>query len=240
MKLSLRYLFTFAIISAVAPVSSTASPPVVAVRDAQHVTVAGNFDSLRAAITELCRRAGVELQAYEAADRPFAASYEDIPLAEALERLLRSEIYLAGLRPVEHGRPVVTWLRVSGSVAGVSAPQPSDLVPPAAVRLKSGIEAIELGVAPKIVETALTSSDTAARNTARRRILDALSEDQASLQRYVNRDVELVVDELAPFPHAVELVSVLQNMTRDTDERKQFQEILRVLRLRQLDAEGRS
>jgi hypothetical protein len=219
---------------------SYAAPPTIEVYDSQRVTVSGSFDSLRGAVTELCRRAGVDLRAYEAEDRSFTASYEDLSLADALARLLRSEIYLAGLRPGERGGAVVTWLRVSGSKGGVATPPTPALaaLAPAAVTLEPGIEAIELGVAPKIVETALTSSDTAARNTARRRILEALSEDQASLQRYIDRDVTLVVDELAGFPHAADLVSSLQNVTRDMDERNHIQAILRALRLRQLDAEG--
>jgi hypothetical protein len=219
---------------------ATAAPPTIEVYDSQRVTVSGNFDSLRSAVIELCRRAGVDLRAYEAEDRAFAASYENLSLADALARLLRSEIYLAGLRPGERGGAVVTWLRVSGSKGAVAtAPTPAlAALAPAAVTLEPGIDAIELGVTPKIVETALTSSDTAARNTARRRILEALSEDQASLQRYVGRDVTLVVEELAVFPHATELVSSLQNVTRDMAERNHIQEILRALRLRQLDAEG--
>jgi len=217
-----------------------ADAPNIMVQDGQRVTVSGNFDSLRRAIAEVCKRAGVELRAYDAEDRPFTASYESIPLADALARLLRSEIYLAGLRPAEpSGGAIVTWLRVSGSKRGVAgltlAASSTEAAPP--VSLEPGIAAIELGVAPKIVETALTSSDTSARNTARRRILEALSEDQASLQRYVDRDVAQVVDELAGFPHAVELLVSLQNVTHDVSERNHIQAILGALRLRRLEAE---
>jgi hypothetical protein len=240
--MGMRFVFKVALPTLLVFVTASASaqPPVLAVDDTQRVTVTGSFDSLRAAVVELCRGAGVELRAYEAEDRPFAASYENIPLSDALARLLRSEIYLAGLRPGEaDGGAIVSWLRVSGSKGGVVGQLDAEIATraPAAVTLKPGIESIELGVAPKIVETALTSSDTAARNTARRRILETLSEDQASLQRYVSRDVTVVVDELAPFPHAVELVSVLQNVTREVDERNQLQEILRALRLRRLELE---
>jgi hypothetical protein len=236
MSLLFRIGASVLVLTAVAAHADGAQP-LIAVHDAQRVTITGHFDSLRGVVVELCRRAGVELRAYDAADRPLVAGYENIPLADALARLLRSEIYLAGVRADEHrGAGVVAWLRVSGSKAGSSSEPVTQgaALAPVAIALEPGIEAIDLGVAPKIVETALTSSDTAARNNARRLILETLSDDSASLQRYIGRDVTAVVNELAAFPHAVELVGVLQNVTRDMDERNHIQEILRALRLRQI------
>jgi hypothetical protein len=62
------------------------------------VTLSGSAASLRDVIQQLCAASGVELRQYDAQDRPFAGSYEGMPLSELLPRLLRSESYAAGLR----------------------------------------------------------------------------------------------------------------------------------------------
>lgn len=224
--------------SLLASPSAWAANVTIDVDPQQRVTVSGAGDSLRNAIEEICERANVMLVSYEAEDHAFSATYTRIPLSDALARLLRSEVYLAGVRPGESRQgATVTWLRVSGSKGGVPGAilAASSERPKPNISLQPGIAEIELGVAPKIVETALASDDTGARANARRLILEALRDDEASLHRFADREVDIVVDELAAFPHAVELVNAMQSVTRNVEQRNHIQDIVRSLKLRQLD-----
>lgn len=213
---------------------ASAAPLAIDVDAAQTVTITGSSDSLRAAIAEICQRADVKLVAYEAPDRPFSASYQHIPLSEALGRLLRSEIFLVGVRSSDNAsEPVVTWLRVSGSTGGVAnvpIPDSASAQPPAA---SSAGSSVDLGVGPALVEAALTSQDTFARNNARRAILEALRGDPASLERFLDTDVAMVVDQMAAFPHSAELLNSLQSVTTNVEQRTKIQTLLRSLRMRQ-------
>jgi hypothetical protein len=223
---------TFVVLGAGAAAPARAASLSIDVDDEQTVTITGSSESLRATITELCRRANVELVAYEAPDRPIAAAYQRIPLSEALGRLLRSEIFLVGIRPGE--RPtsqVVTWLRVSGSTGGVASAPASDGAA-AAAPAASG-PALDLGVAQNLIDTALTSQDTFSRNNARRTILEALRGDPAPLQRFLDNDVSAVVEQIAAYPHAAELLNSLQSVTTSVEQRTKIQTLLRSLRMRQ-------
>lgn len=204
----------------------------------QNVTIVGNSESLRAAVADLCTRANVRLIAYEAEDRPFSASYQQLPLTEALARLLRSEIYLVGLRPRrEGGGEIVTWLRVSGAKGGTGGPivtaGPTQAVPPA-----GAAAAIDIGVATEVIEAALTSNDTIARNNARRTILENLRSNPAALQRYLEQDAAVLVEQLVGYPHATEFLNSLQSVGGDVKQRTQIQTVLRGIRA-SLDAARR-
>jgi hypothetical protein len=215
-----------------------AAPLAIEVDDGQTVTITGSSDSLRAAIAEICQRAEVKLVAYEAPDRPFSASYHRIPLSEALGRLLRSEIFLVGVRSDDHAGQLVTWLRVSGATGGVaSAPTPEPGGAAAQPAASSG-PSVDLGVQQLLVDTALTSEDTFARNNARRSILEALRGDPAPLERFLETDVAAVVDQLAGYQHAAELLNSLQSVTTNVEQRTKIQTLLRSIRLRQ-DADRR-
>jgi hypothetical protein len=203
------------------------------VDSAQNVTIVGASDSLRSTIADLCARAGVRLLAYEAEDRPFSASYQQLPLAEALARLLRAEIFLVGLRPRDDGGgDLVTWLRVSGAKGGVGGPLFAAGTTQAGPS-PSAAAAIDLGIAANVIETALTSDDTIARNNARRTILENLRGNPAPLQRYLEQDTVVLVDQLAGFPHAAEFLNSLQSVGGDVKQRSQIQTILRGIRARQ-------
>jgi len=197
----------------------------------QRVTIVGSSDSLRSAVTDLCARADVRLLAYEAEDRPFSASYQQLPLSEALARLLRSEIFLVGLSPRQDGEgDLVTWLRVSGAKGGVGGPL---FAGTQAGGSPSAVAAIDLGVTSDVLATALSSDDVIARNNARRTILQNLRGDPAPLQRYLQNDVVVLVDQLVGFPHAAEFLNSLQSVGGDVKQRSQIQMVLRGIRARQ-------
>jgi hypothetical protein len=205
----------------------------IEVDSAQKVSIAGSSDSLRSAITDLCERANVRLLAYEAEDRAFSASYQKLPLAEALARLLRSEIFLVGLRSKDaDGDDVVTWLRVSGAKGGVGGPLFA-----AGAKDKQfsagAAAAIDIGVATNVIETALTSDDTIARNNARRTILTNLRGNLAPLERFLETETVTLVDQLVGFPHAAEFLNSLQSVGVNVKQRSQIQAILRGIRARQ-------
>jgi len=205
----------------------------IEVDSTQKVTIMGSSDSLRGAIADLCTRANVRLLAYEAEDRPFSASYQQLPLSEALARLLRSEIFLVGLRPRDDGGgDLVTWLRVSGAKGGVGGP----LFAAGATDTRfptSLAAAIDLGVAANVIETVLTSDDTIARNNARRTILENLRSNPAPLQRFLETAPATLAEQLMEFPHATEFLNSLQSVGRDVKQRSQIQTILRGIRARQ-------
>jgi hypothetical protein len=209
----------------------------IEVDGAQNVTVVGSGPSLRDTIVEICERANVKLLAYEAADRSFSASYRDIPLSEALARLLRSEAYLAGVQSGSGTPPStqVNWLRVTGSAGGVGGvARPVSAA--AAQRMEnaeSAFSRIDLGVPPKVLETALASGDAGARNSARRAVILALREDPAPLERSLARDTSEFVKKLAVFPHAVELVQSLESVAGDANERTLLRGLTHDLRVRQ-------
>src|SRR3990172_414146 len=86
----------------------------IEVSELQHITMNGSSDSLRTAIEKLCAKAGVELRSYDAEDRSFSAHFKNEPLSRVLERLLRLEAYMVGVRgsdaPSRGRRPhKVTW-----------------------------------------------------------------------------------------------------------------------------------
>ena len=200
---------------------------------AQNVTLVGSSESLRATIVDLCARADVRLLAYDAEDRPFSASYQQMPLSEALARLLRAEIFLVGLRPSQRGTgDVVTWLRVSGAKGGAGGGGP---LPSASVThpTAAAVAAIDIGVAADVIDAALTSDDTIARNNARRTILENLRSNPAPLQRYLETDAATLVDQLIGFPHAAEFLNSLQSVSSDVKQRSQIQTVLRGIRARQ-------
>jgi hypothetical protein len=203
------------------------------VDSAQKVTIVGTSASLRNAIVDLCAHADVRLLAYEAEDRPFSASYQQLPLAEALARLLRSEIFLVGLTPRAGGvGDVVTWLRVSGAKGGVGGSPVFAGSAAGAPAAAGAAAAIDLGVAAELIETALTSDDTIARNNARRTILENLRSNPAPLQRYLETDAVVLVEQLAGFPHASEFLNSLQSVGGDVKQRSQIQTVLRGIRSR--------
>jgi len=238
----LRILVTAVALAAGVELAATpapAAPLSIDVEAGQTITISGSSDSLRAAIAEICQRADVKLVAYEAPDRPFSAAYNRIPLSEALGRLLRSEIFLVGLRPGDKSEQVVTWLRVSGATGGVAgAPAPGGAAAAAAPAPGSPGPTVDLGVAQLLVDTALTSDDTFARNNARRTILEALRGDPAPLERFLDTDVGATVDQMAGYQHAAELLNSLQSVTTNVEQRTKIQTLLRSLRLRQ-DADRR-
>jgi hypothetical protein len=205
----------------------------IAVDADQRVTISGSSDSLRATLAEICAQARVELRAFEASDRPFRAEYDSIPLAEAVSRLLRSEVFIAGMRPDRDGRGArVSWLRVSGSNRGAASVAPMHAVTTDTHELPVA-SGFDFGPNPRLVQTALSSKDPTARGRAREAILSGLRDDPSVIQRFVDRDVDLAAEELAAFAYSAEFLRALQTATTHPDERAQVQRMLARVQVRQ-------
>jgi hypothetical protein len=200
----------------------------------QMVTLSGASDSLHATVRELCERAGVTLRAFHAEDRAVSVEYEAVPLAEALARLLRSEVFIAGMRPAAGGeRARVAWLHVSGSAGGVATAASVRAVDTPHERSIPVASGFDFGSNPRLVETALSSSDPTARGRARQAIFDEIGADPAALQRFALRDVDQVVEALVAYPHAAEFLRAVQTVTTNPDERGQIQSMIAKVQVRQ-------
>jgi len=106
----------------VAAAAALAGAPVVAhaqqtvrIDNRQVATVSGNWGSLESLVEDLCFRAGIELRAYDAPDRPVVAHYQNMALAELLRRLLARESFVLTVQPLAGANGSrVTSLRVIG------------------------------------------------------------------------------------------------------------------------------
>ena len=107
-------LVTAAALLAGAPVAARAQQT-VKIDNHQVATVSGNWGSLESLVEDVCFRARIELRAYDAPDRPVAAHYQNMALAELLRRLLARESFVLTLRSgTGAGGSKVTSLRVIG------------------------------------------------------------------------------------------------------------------------------
>lgn len=88
--------------------------------DAESGTISadGRIESLRAFVKKLCGQVGIELLGYGAPDRVTRVRYRELPVQEALERLLWKEDYLLGggeAQPSDGSAPEIVWLQILGT-----------------------------------------------------------------------------------------------------------------------------
>jgi hypothetical protein len=196
----------------------------VAVTPEQSVTVVGVFPSLKSVIEDVCRRAGVELRAFEAADREVAVTYNGVPLTTALAGLLRDESYLVGVTAGESGRPArVAWIRVVGS--GGSAPrQPgTGEMPPASSR---PVPTMGFEVPATFGDAEFSSEDP----EQRARALHAIASRLIASKQVLSADPQVLAATLQQYPHARELVTQLRDEQQDPDIRARLDQVLASLR----------
>jgi hypothetical protein len=191
----------------------------------QQITLIGRSTSLRAAIELLCTRADVKLLAYKADDRAFAADFSDIALSQVLERLLRAETYLVGLRKAQAGEtPRVSWLMVTGSSGHGPG---SNRVPEIA-----GNFGRPFGVPQTTLDDALGSHDTAVRGRATSTILAKIGADPSLFEEFASTDVGTAVDRLAHYPYASDFLQTLRDSRADAAEQSQIEGVISTLEFR--------
>ncbi len=166
-------------------------------------TVRGHALSLRGVIEDLCLRAGVDLQAYDAPDRPIAATYDEQPLSEVLRRLLQRESFLIGItHDAEAGQPRVGWLRVLGAYEDGT------------LRRASAAPARDDGVfrlPPTLLHAAFASPDPATRQQALEGIAQRILSDQSERRRFLDTEARLIAEAVAGFPGAAASLQAMES-----------------------------
>jgi len=192
----------------------------VDVTPAQTVTVVGVFPSLKSVMEEVCRRGGVELRGFEAGDRPVTISYDQVPLATAIEGLLREESYLVGVTPSEAGKPPrITWIRVVGSNDGAPRQVTPGGAPPVSSRAPP---ALSFEVPATFGGAEFSSEDP----EQRARALHAIASRLLSTEQVLNADPRALASTLQQYPHARELVTQLRDSQEDPEIRGKLEAIL--------------
>ena len=192
----------------------------VEVTQEQLATVVGVFPSLKSVIDDLCRRAGVEVRAFEAEDRAVTVAYNRVPLTTALEGLLREESYLVGVTATEAGKPPrVAWIRVAGGAADATRQTPTgdSVVSPTRAVPTMGFE-----VPATFGDAEFTSEDP----EQRARALHAIASRLIASKQVMSADPKALAVMLQQYPHARELVTQLRNEQEDPDIRARLDQVL--------------
>lgn len=202
-----------------------ASPPafadlsIVEVSAAQHVTVIGRTASLKSVVEDVCWRAGVSIDFFDAEDRPFGGSFRDVPFEIFLRRILSEESYIAGSSTGSGGR--VTWLRVLGDPAVGWKRR--------AMGGGSGRRA-PLDIPPMLVETAFTNGgDEAERREALAVLTARIAGDPVELRSFLATDSGLIAETLAQYRGAAAALAELAASQEEPRIRAKLAEILAAL-----------
>jgi hypothetical protein len=204
--------------------ATTIAANTVAVTPEQSVTVVGVFPSLKSVIEDVCRRAGVELRGFEAADREVSVTYNEVPLTTALAGLLRTESYLVGVTAGESGNPArVAWIRVVGS--GDNAPRQATAgeVPRPSSR---PVPTMGFEVPATFGDAEFSSEDP----EQRARALHAIASRLIASKQVMSADPQALAATLQQYPHARELVTQLRDEQQDPDIRARLDQVLAALR----------
>jgi hypothetical protein len=210
--------FAFALVD-FAPTAALAENTVEVTQE-QSVTVVGVFPSLKSVIDDLCRRAGVELRAFEAEDRAVTVAYNRVPLTTALEGLLREESYLVGVTATETGKPPrVAWIRVAGGAADATRQTRTD---DAATTPARAVPTMGFEVPATFGDAEFTSEDP----EQRARALHSIASRLIASKQVMSADPKALAGMLQQYPHARELVTQLRNEQEDPDIRARLDQVL--------------
>jgi|GEM_PF-725381 len=172
---------------------------VINVDAAQRATVVGRTLSLRTVIEELCWRAGIALDFYDAVDRPAAGTFRDLPVGKVLGRLLSQESYVAGTTTdPSTGNERVSWLRVLGEPTTAMARRASGAGPTSAIPLQ---------VPPDLLLTALAAprkTNPSEQQTALAVIEARIAGDPRELEAFLTTDSRLIAEAIVRFDRASE------------------------------------
>jgi hypothetical protein len=212
------------------PVSAAAetgtSGLVIEVEEGQLVTMSGEAPSLANLLGDLCAKTGTMLRGYEAGDRPITVSYEDVPLSEVLQRMLRDETYMIGVRAGAKTKAgvsgiEVSWVHVTGSKNGaspsgtVAIPPPLPITPvPTPARVPGSMAGF--GVAPNRIMQALGSQNLEERRAATDEIAEHLHANPGELDAFLSTEMGSTADELAEFPFAPQALRTFAIRQKDT------------------------
>ena len=214
-------LALFTSVVACAPTACLADEPTMEVSTDQRVSLSGRAASLKSVVEEVCFRAGVDLRFYDASDRPFGGTYQDLPLATLLERLLRTESYLAEVIVTgQSGAVRVVALRVLGDPSVASAR-----------RARGGGAFARLRVPPALVAAAF--GDNAASKQERDAALSAMAAQvtgsPSQLAGFLATDAEQIALAVRRHKGVEEGLRQLQRRASDPRIAKKLDDVLAAL-----------
>jgi hypothetical protein len=207
-----------------------AQEPDLTVSNDQIVSLRGSSPSLRGVIQKLCAASGVELRQYEAEDRTWAGNYQDLPLAELLPRLLRTESYAVGMKSGASAAPRIAWVRVMGAATGTPSPivpamPPPPPPPPAAEPPPTGDQSSmppdqATTVLAAMLRPAFTIDDEAARKQQVDRVVAKLNNLADTKMMLKVADPNAVATSLGAFPNARGVFAEIQSGVHDSEAQR--------------------
>lgn len=240
-----RVALALALIAAASSVKAqaTRSGLDIEVKQGQLITMSGQATSLAQLVSDLCASTGTTLRGYEAGDRAITVSYQDVPLRDVLQRMLRDETYMIGVHAgsgSEDGTAdvEVSWVHVTGSKSG-TAPANLMQVPvavPTAPTPKVPESMGGFGVSPKVITQALASPNADERREATRQLAEHLETNPGELDAFLTRDLGTTADELAIFQFANETLRTLSMRQKDMVARAKIDAIVKMVGLRRTNA----
>lgn len=212
----------------------------IEVKEGQLVTMSGQATSLAQLVSDLCAQTGTALRGYEAGDRPITVSYQDVPLRDVLQRMLRDETYMIGVRAGSGSENdvEVSWVHVTGSKSGTT---PASVMPvpvsvPAAPSAKVPESMAGFGVSPKLITQALGSQNAGERREAARQLAEHLETNPGELDAFLTRDLGTTADELAIFQFANETLRTLSTRQKNAVAKAKLNAIVKMVDLRRANA----
>lgn len=205
----------------------------IQVDDKQLVTMSTQTASLSAVVRQLCAKANVTMRGFEAPDRPVAAAYEGVPLRDVLQRLLRDETYMIGVRAGREKSDVeVAWLHVTASklVGHTSSPIPLAAEAPPVPSPAAGAFSIT-GLAPEVIFEALTSGDDKKRQAATIALADHVDSNPGALDGFLAKDAAEAINGLVPYDYADDALHALALRQKNPVNRAKLDAIVKSLRL---------
>lgn len=189
----------------------------------QRVTVVGRAPSLKTVVEDVCWRAGVSVDFYDAQDRPFGGSFRDLSLETFLRRVLSRESYMIGATSApEPAGARITWLRVLGDPAVAAKRR--------ATGSGGGSSRGPLDVPPMLVQTAFSSgADHATQQAALDALTNRIAGDPRELQSFLATDSALIAQTLAQYSGAALAIEALAARYDEPHIRAKLTEILAAL-----------
>jgi len=163
-----------------------------------------------------------------------------VPLRDVLQRMLRDETYMIGVRTgsgSENGATgvEVSWVHVTGSKSGTT---PAGVMPTrvAAPTVKVPESMAGFGVSPKLITQALGSQNAGERREAARQLAEHLETNPGELDAFLTRDLGTTADELAIFQFANETLHTLSTRQKNAVAKAKLNAIVKMVDLRRANA----
>ena len=218
---AMRMIVVPLVVSAILIGVTPASHADVAVTTDQRVTIDGEYPSLEQLIEDLSWRAGFELRSFGLEDRMVDQRMTDVPLDDALRRLVGRDLYTVGLSVGADGVSRVTWVEIPGprepmgARKGVAKPRAPDEAP--------------FQVPPKLFLAAFESTDPAVRAEAWTAISRRVLDDPVERERFIATDVAMFVDAMKKYPDAVTILRGMASAQSDSMLRSKLEQVIAAL-----------